>query len=267
MRAATVAVVSRDAGGMDAGKIQCRAMRVKVRGPFHRPFGGLLRRPLLAAALLALIGCGHAPRASVAPGEALVLPEHYAHSIAALGMPGARRAFQVGHGSVVGNGDAALEWTLAPEAGPVRISPVYFERDGVPVAHWWMVSARESVHFEAAAVPRTALGDSSLMLSVLATLVRTAATAGECALTVRLRTRADGPAAVPWDAADREVYQEWWRDRFAVRNGRVVAGIDPTMMISRDAPRPGRPAESRGPGPGALVATGRVPLGPGERKV
>src|SRR2546423_1261331 len=98
-----------------------------------------------------LLGCGHAEPTPVAPGAPLVLPEHYAHSIAALGMPGARRAFQVGHGSVVGNGDAAIEWRLADTAAYVRVSPVYFERDGVPVAHWSMTSPRESIAFEAAA--------------------------------------------------------------------------------------------------------------------
>ncbi|HJQ66418.1 MAG TPA: hypothetical protein VJ816_08580, partial [Gemmatimonadales bacterium] len=91
---------------------------------------------MLIVALLA--GCarpGGAPHPrDVAAGTPFVLPEHYAHSIAALGMPGARRAFQVGHGSVVGSGDAAFEWRIASAEGPVRTSPVYFERDGVPVA-------------------------------------------------------------------------------------------------------------------------------------
>jgi hypothetical protein len=235
-----------------------------------RTLGSVVRALLGLAALLGLsAGCarapGQAPAASLS-GAPLVLPEHYAHSIAALGMPGARRAFQVGHGSVVGNGDAALEWRLAPEAGPVRVSPVYFERDGVPVAHWWMVSARESIHFEAAAVSRAALGDSNLMLSVLATCIRTDPSSGDCALEVRVRARPEGPVAIPWDAEDTDVYQEWWRDRFAMRNGRLVAGIDPTITIARDAPRPGRAAETHGAGPGALFAIARAHLGRGERR-
>ncbi|HKQ57346.1 MAG TPA: hypothetical protein VJY35_05725, partial [Candidatus Eisenbacteria bacterium] len=156
-----------------------------------------------------------------APGTPHVLPEHYAHSIAALGMPGAKRAFQVGDGSVVGSGDAAFAWRIASAEGPVRTSPVYFERDGVPVAHWWMVSDRESVHFEAAAVPREALGDTSLMLSVLATATWLAATPGELDLEMRIRTRADPPVVVPWDAEDTETFEESWRDRFAIRNGRL----------------------------------------------
>lgn len=202
----------------------------------------------------------------MAAGEPLVLPEHYARSIAALGMPGAHRAFQIGHGSVVGSGDAALEWRLASASGPVRVSPVFFERDGVPVAHWWMVSTRESVHFEAAAVLREALGDTSLMLSVQATATWLAESPGECALEVRVRARADDPAAIPWDAEDTDSYEEHWRDRFAVRNGRIVAGIDPTVAIAADAPRPGRAALTRGPGPGALIATGRATLTRGGRK-
>jgi hypothetical protein len=203
---------------------------------------------------------------TAAPGEPRVLPEHYARSIAALGMPGAHRAFQIGHGSVVGSGDAALEWRIASTPGPVRVSPVFFERDGVPVAHWWMVSSRESVHFEAAAVPRQALGDTSLMLSVLATATWLGETRGECALEVRVRARAEDPAAIPWDAEDTDSYEEYWRERFAVRNGRIVAGIDPTVTIAPDAPRPGRAALTRGPGPGALVATARVNLARGERR-
>jgi hypothetical protein len=182
-------------------------------------------------------------------------------------MPGAHRAFQVGHGSVVGNGDAALEWRLPSTSGPVRVSPVYFERDGVPVAHWWMVSARESVHFEAAAAPRPALGDTSLMLSVLATATWLADAPGECALEVRVRARADAPASVPWDAEDTNSYEEYWRDRFAVRNGRIVAGIDPTVSPSPEAPRVGHAAITLGAGPGALAATGRASLARGERKL
>lgn len=202
-----------------------------------------------------------------ASGQPLVLPERYARSIAALGMPGAHRAFQVGHGSVVGNGDAALEWRLPATPGPVRISPVFFERDGVPVAHWWMVSARESVHFEAAAVPRSALGDTSLMLSVLATATWLADAPGACALEVRVRARADAPVSIPWDAEDTDSYEECWRDRFAVRNGRIVAGIDPTVTVAPDAPRPRSAATTIGAGPGALVATGHASLARGERKL
>lgn len=180
-------------------------------------------------------------------------------------MPGARRAFQVGHGSVVGNGDAALEWRIASAEGAVRISPVYFERDGVPVAHWWMVSARESVHFEAAAAPHAALGDSSLMLSVRATATWLANEPGECALEVRVRSRADGPANIPWDAADTDTHEEQWRDRFAIRNDRLVAGVDVALARAPADPSARLMAPTRGPGPGALAATGVARLSRGER--
>jgi hypothetical protein len=237
-------------------------MRVKVRGPFHRSHGGPLRRPLLAAALLALTGCGRPSHVTVVAGEPLVLPEHYAHSIAALGMPGARRAFQVGHGSVVGNGDAAIEWRL-PEARAVRISPVYFERDGVPVAHWWMVGARESVAFEAAAVPCAALGDSSLLLSVEVTATRLDEAPGECVLEARLRTRADPPSFVPWDAEDSDHHDERWAGHFAMRNGLLAAAVDPALTL---APAGGAEALTDGAGPGALVATARARLSHGEQR-
>ncbi len=180
-------------------------------------------------------------------------------------MPGARRAFQVGHGSVVGNGDAALEWRIASAQGPVRVSPVYFERDGVPIAHWWMVSARESVHFEAAAASRAALGDTSLMLSVQATATWLADEPGECALEVRVRARADEPVVIPWDVENTDTFEEQWRDRFAIRNGRLVAGVDPELPRVPADPRARVMAPTRGPGPGALSATGRARLSRGER--
>src|SRR5215471_202435 len=151
------------------------------------PAAGRRRMCLVLALVACAAGCRRAPEVapSATPGDAFILPEHYSHSLAALGMPGARRSFQVGHGSVVGNGDAALEWRIASAEGPVTISPVYFEQDGVPVAHWWMTSARESVHFEAAAIPCVALGDTSLLLSVRATATWLAAAPGECALEMR----------------------------------------------------------------------------------
>lgn len=224
----------------------------------------ILGRACLVGALIA--GCARAPRGTktASPGEPRVLPEHYAHSIAALGMPGARRAFQVGHGSVIGNGDAALEWRIA-SAESVRTSPVFFERDGVPVAHWWMVSARESVHFEAAAVPRAALGDSSLMLSVRATATWLADPPGECVLEMRVRARADDPIHVPWDVEDTDTFDEQWRGRFAIRNGLLVAGVDPALE-RQPADARARQAPTRGPGPGALSAVGRARLARGEQR-
>jgi hypothetical protein len=57
-----------------------------------------------------------------------------------------------------------------------------------------MVSTRESVHFEAAAVPRAALGGTSLMLSVQATATWLAESPGACALEVRQRAGERGRA-------------------------------------------------------------------------
>lgn len=221
------------------------------------------------AALLAALACGPArgpASPDVVAGTPRVLPEHYAHSIAALGMPGARRAFQVGHGSVIGNGDAAIEWRLASAVGPVRVSPVFFETDGVPVAHWWMVTARESVAFEAAAAPCAALGDTSLLLSVRATATWLADLPGEVEVESRLRTRADPPAPIPWDAEDADTFVEHWQGRFALRNGRLVAGVDPTLERVPADPRARGIAPTRGPGPGILAATGRARLARGEQR-
>ncbi|MBI3540061.1 MAG: hypothetical protein HY076_07290 [Candidatus Eisenbacteria bacterium] len=228
----------------------------------HDRSGGPLRRPLLAALLLTL-ACDRAPRTVVAPGEPLVLPEHYARSIAALGMPGAHRAFQVGHDSVIGGGDAAIAWRLIDDAGAARVSPVWFERDGVPVAHWSMATARESVAFEAAAVPCAALGDTSLLVSIEAIVTWRDAVPGASTLEARLATRADPPAVIPWDAEDTDRHEERWNGRFAYRNGLLVAGVDPTLTLT---PAGGAATLTRGAGPGALAAIGRATLARGETR-
>lgn len=218
----------------------------------------------LALSLVAA-GCAHhARQAAVAPGEPRVLPEHYASSIAALTYPGARRAFQVGNGSVVSTGDAALEWTLP--AGAARTSPVFFEKDGVPVAHWWMVSGRESVHFEAAAMPTPLLGDSSLLLAVRATATRLAPGTGEVELEVRVRGRPDGPQVPPWDARDVDRFDEAWVGVGALRNGELVAGVDAEAEFPPGAPTLEHPAHTLGLGPGALVARFRATLARGGQR-
>src|SRR6186713_3133701 len=121
--------------------------------------------PVLVAAL-GLLSCARRSPRETAPGEAARFPEHYAHSIAALGFPGAHRAFQVGHGCVVSTGETALEWRLPSARGRVACSPVWFERDGIPVAHWEIGDETQRVSFEAAAAPSPALGDTGLVLSV-----------------------------------------------------------------------------------------------------
>src|SRR5262249_6798290 len=135
--------------------------------------------------------------------------------------------------------------------------------DGVPVAHWWMVSDAESVHFEAAAMPSTLLGDTSLVLSVRATATRTAPDSGTTELEVHLRTRADGPGFPPWDAPQVAGYDEAWIGAGALRNGPLVAGIDPAGVYPVDAPTSDHPRHTDGPGPGALRAVFRAPLAAG----
>jgi hypothetical protein len=101
------------------------------------------------------------------------------------------------------------------------------------------------------------------MLSVRATVIWLAATPGECALEVRVRTRAEGPAAIPWDAEDTNTFDEQWRDHTAMRNGRLVAGVDPALALAPVSAAGG--ATTYGPGPGILVATGRAHLTQGGR--
>ena len=80
------------------------------------------------AALALATACGPGPRTpDVSRGRPLVHPEHYAHSIAALGFPGARRAFQIGGEGGVGPGRdrhrGAIDGLVGEHAVGVR--PVY----------------------------------------------------------------------------------------------------------------------------------------------
>jgi hypothetical protein len=209
-------------------------------------------------------GCSTPP---ATPGAGVaILPEHYSHSVAALGWPGAKRAFQAGHGSVVANGETALEWRLVSAGDSGTVSPVWFERDGVPVAHWTMTAAEHSVEFEAAAAPRPALGDTSLVLSVRATAEWHGTAAGNVVLEARVRATPDGPHIIPWDAPDDTAYVEEWRGRAAVRNGRIVAVVDRGTTRPREAPTARRPARTSGAGAGARVARYSARLSPGERR-
>ncbi len=220
---------------------------------------------IVALALAASSSGCSAPPALPGAGVA-ALPEHYSHSIAALGWPGAKRAFQAGHGSVVANGETAIEWRLVSAVDSCAVSPVWFERDGVPVAHWTMAAAGHSVEFEAAAAPRSALGDTSLVLSVRATAEWRGAAAGEVVLEARVRATPDGPTIVPWDAPDDTAFVEAWRGRAAVRNGRIVAVVDRAATRPQDAPTAGRPSRTTGTGAGTLVARCSARLSPGQRR-
>ncbi len=228
--------------------------------------GRLARAAWLALASLAL--CASAARSDPAaiPGTALILPEHYARSIAALGFPGARRAFQIGSGSQVSGGDAALTWRLASASGAVRTSPVCFERDGVPVAHWWMVSERESVTFEAAAAPNPALGDSSLELTVLATVVWRASEPGESVLEVRVRPEPDGPHVAPWDALDDHGRSGEWKDGIACRDGRMLAAPRAGCVPVTRARGAGRRTGISHADAGELVTESRARMKSGEHR-
>ncbi len=229
-------------------------------------------KPLAIVATLALVvlpaawigGCAIAPPPAAAPEARF--PEHYAYSIAALGWPGAHRAFQVGHGSVVSTGEAALEWRLDPAAGPVTVSPVAFERDGVPVAHWTMEASGMRLAFEAAAAPMKALGDTGLVASVRVTAVAAGPGPAGVAFDLRLRSTPEGPHVLPWDAPERAGAIEAWSGHSAIRNGCVVAVVDPAAVIAAGGPTPGHPARTEGAGPGALAAHCSAHLAPGERR-
>lgn len=242
-------------------------MKRRTTSPATRPRRGRVTRAAwFAPALLALWTLAARSDPAAKPGTALVLPEHYAHSIAALGFPGAGRAFQIGSGSQVSSGEAALKWRLASAPGAVRTSPVYFERDGVPVAHWWMASERETVYFEAAAAPNPALGDSSLELSVLATVVWRAIEPGESVLEVRARAEPDGPHLAPWDAQGGLGLSSEWKDGIAYRDGRMLAALRAGCAPVRSPQGAARRVGTRGTASGELVAEARARLKTGERR-
>lgn len=229
---------------------------------FHDPF----RRLGLLALLIG--GCGGAPDADDgAAGEPLVLPEHYAHSIAAVGVRGAKRSFQIGSGSVAGTGEAGIQWTVTSPRDPMKTSPIYFERDGVPVAHWWVTSARESVHFEAAAVSVPALGDSAPMLVVRVTTNWLDRAPDLTVLEARIVSRADGPSFIPWDASPDTSFVEAWSGNMALRNGRVVAIMAPNRRSKSVHPSRSNPATTTDRTGSRLVAHYRERLGPGHKLV
>ncbi|MBI5168123.1 MAG: hypothetical protein HZA61_01405 [Candidatus Eisenbacteria bacterium] len=153
-----------------------------------------------------------------------VLPERYAHSIAALGFPGFRRAFQAGHGSQLGAGDAAFTWTLEG-ADSATTSPVYFEADGVPVAHWWITTASDSAHFEAAVAPVPGITDTLLVASVRVTVSARAGGVPGAALRLRVLDELDGPHWRPWDAVPAPGAAWSWESGRATRDGRVLGGL------------------------------------------
>jgi hypothetical protein len=157
-----------------------------------------------------VLGC-HEP-----PGHPHAYPEHLAASIAAVGFPGAQRTFQLGPNLCVWTGEIALTWALADDS-TVKAAPVAFEEDGVPIAHWSAVTARESLAIEAAAVPTAALGDSSLELSVRVSVTWRQERAGDCELRFDATTMPPTPGVRAWDAPKAAPPMAW-------RNGQPTVG-------------------------------------------
>ncbi len=205
------------------------------------------------AGVLLALAAGCAP----APGVPRVRPEYFAHSIAAIGVPGTRRAFQIGAGSVVATGDVAVTWRLEG-AGVVRTSPVYFEADATPIAHWWMVTDRDSVEFEAAAAPVPALGDTTSLLSVSVRAIRLTDDPSPSSLVARITRQPAGPGFTPWDAA-RGGAAPAWIDSNAMDHDLVMAlvpgGATLTLEPDSGAGEPARVARWRLPANHGATAT------------
>lgn len=185
-------------------------------------------RTLVGALVLSALLVGCQPHASHLPAAPIaVLPEHYAHSIAALGFPGYQRAFQCGDGAQLGAGDAAFAWTLATSA-PIDVSPVYFEADGVPVAHGWLTTAEDSAHYEAVAFHVPGASDTLLAASVRVTVRhRGGSQPSSTALVVTVRDSLDGPHFRPWDAIPEPGSTWSWERGVAIRAARVHGGVRP----------------------------------------
>jgi hypothetical protein len=205
-------------------------------------------RRLAILATIALQGC--APR-EPAPGAGADFrwPEHLALSMAAVGRPGAKRAFQIGPGASVWTGETSFRWSLADDT-TARASPVAFEADAVPVAHVGLLGARESVTVEAAAVPAGALGDSSLLLSVRVRAIGRAGAPGECVLALDIGDAPPGAGVSAWDRP-AVAPPPYWAGKRPVRGGRQVARLPEGFVVVQTA--------------GGSRATWRRRLAPGER--
>lgn len=181
----------------------------------------------MCATVCLVCSCGPTRPSSTPSAGIAVLPEGYAHSIAALGFPGFRRAFQAGHGSQLGAGDAAFAWTL-DGADSAAVSPVYFESDGVPVAHWWITTASDSAHFEAAVSPMPGITETLLVASVRVTIAARGGGVPHAVLRLRVLDELAGPHWRPWDAVPAPGATWTWETGRATRGGLVLGGLADT---------------------------------------
>jgi len=165
-------------------------------------------RVLLVLATATLEGCARGGSKAPPAAEPRAWPEHLAASLAAVGEPGAKRAFQVGPSAAVWTGQMSFRWSLADDPTAVA-TPVAFEADGVPIAHVDLLGARESLAVEAAAVPDAVVGDSSLLMSVRVRVTRRAAAPGECALALDMNDRTPTPGVRAWDASPASGPPHW----------------------------------------------------------
>lgn len=191
--------------------------------PRMRSFVTSSRRRVRAFALACLaLSPACAPRSAPAPAAGLApAPEHLARSLAALGFPGARRAFQVGPGARLWDGEHALVFAIPGEPA-ATVSPVWFESDGVPIAHVTVAGARESLAIEAACLP-VAGADTALTLSVEVTA--TTRDGAPAALEVTLASGAEAPAFRAWSAP-------FVPGALTVRGGREVLDAAGTVIAT-----------------------------------
>ena len=233
------------ARGLRSGRAKTARIRAPSGGPSHEVHGkdrerGAHGREVTVArprwlALLAAVALAGCARREPAPGPGLTRrwPEHLAFSVAAIGHPGAKRAFQVGPGASVWTGETSFRWRLEGDTA-ARVTPIAFDADGVPVARVDILGARESVAVEAAAVPDRALGDSSLLLSVRVRVTRQAADPGECALALEIGDAPPGAGVRAWDTRAVSSSPHWDGTR-PVRGGREVARLPEGFHVTETA--------------------------------
>jgi hypothetical protein len=231
------------------------AQRARAAAGRGRARGRWLARAALAAGTLAA-GCSAGRDAGSGAGATNGTPlphaEHYAHSIAAIGYPGARRAFQIGSGAVVSSGDAALEWSVVSDS--MRTSPIAFQSDGVPIAHVWQRGSGFSVEYEAAAAPPASVDDTTLTLSVCVRAAASGSSARHVVLRARVQSAPAGPHSIPWDAAAD--FHPAWKGNRAWSEAGALATLDPAF----------RPAAPMPANSGALTAICDVTLAPHETR-
>jgi hypothetical protein len=218
----------------------------------------MMRGPVCRRAALPLPRGARACRGGAAEpagfSEPARFPEYYARSLAALGYPGARRAFQVGPGSVLFSGETALEWRLG-DTTQVTNNGFFWNATATPRLSTARKNAESAVTSQASRNVQAVAAAAPCLVSRPLPGVTRGITA--------IAGNVSAGHAVAWDAPERWEFAEAWQGGEALRNGRTVAGFDRAATREQGAPTAAHPVHASGEGPGTLRATCRARLAPG----